>query len=169
MQKKIVNITWVFSSPVVPGLLRYSHCLGSHNLSTRVNSRYGLVFSKLSKRKEITDHLWEGEENVLPGTALPFPRVFPRMVHSASFQHKLWEPWPGIPLWTLWKTTVIQKMHFFSFHTELFKKYSRFSQNEARFLCLFLAAYLYTQSGLAYPQNTGLNLGVEYLAVTFKM
>jgi len=155
---------------VIPSLLRYSYCSGSLTLPTHVSSWDDSVFSKLASRKESTDHLWE-EENQCPFCAswncIAFPRLFPRMAHSAHCQHELWEPWwrrisgHSERLQLFWKS-------IFPF-TQSFTKTASFAQNEARFLYSFLAAYLYTQAGLTYPQYTAFKLGREYLAVTFKL
>lgn len=65
-RRQRVNITQLFSSPALPSLLKYFYCSGFLTLPTHVNSREDLVFSELARRKEITDHLWEGEENQCP-------------------------------------------------------------------------------------------------------
>lgn len=65
-RRQRVNTTPAFSSPVIPSLLGYFYCSGSLTSPTNVSSRDGLVFSKLARRKEITDHLWEGAENQCP-------------------------------------------------------------------------------------------------------
>lgn len=80
---------------MVCSLLRYSYCSVSLTLCTRVSSGDGLVFSKLARRKEITAHLWEGEENQCPFCAswncIALSQTVSQGCPFCTLQHKLWE------------------------------------------------------------------------------
>lgn len=110
---------------MISALLRYSHCLGSLTLSTHISYWYGLVFSKLSRRKEITDHLWEGEGNQCPFCASWNCTAFSQSISQDG-------PFCTLPIWALRALTrdasldpLKDRSHSenaFSFHTELKKK-----------------------------------------------